>query len=683
MRVNKIISNKSFSHKLHNHSLKHNARTAATHPQALTLPMYASPVFNLSKPYRTISFMGKTVHIVDGGCHATNMEHFAHAISDEMNTKMHNVETNSKDDNIKQLQSLEANLKDLANEQVSGTYIAVPALATVPILNMQDQYNVIMDDNKKFTAENLKDNKENLLKFLKKIYDYPEKYSKYINYMDPMKQGIQYTYGVIKQINKLVEAGANVYVPSGHPHEQTLKWVADTEDLKPELYHYIATGDDPNNTVKNALDDIKEKNWYDFNLLALSDAHVVGVRGVDDMSDYIFAAYDGFVTEKERGVYNFSPIRKADKIVGYSYTDTVNNQYPLSHFPHNDRIANIEKYVGKNYKELLATRSEIEELKDARKNEQNTKQCADKLYPIKEIFSDDEIKSRRYNLRGKYVDRSLTLFFDTNRKGEVIFPKCDCEGTGKPSVLSMWGSCFAVFNAIQRDILKTQRDVNEKWIDEHNASMQKDIKTAYEFVQSSKYNAAEALLKLAREKDMSFAKKHPEYIRCYKPDELLGDIYHAQEKDYWAKACYNNALDIIAKQIMTEIRDVPKFQQESMKYGNTMLKSENYDFLLKAYNSKPAFIRAFTSPPNKPSDYNEHKSMTKIKKQRDVLDAASDIFDKIANICENTGEKYPAKVCRAAALDICKKTDRGFKVLAKRVGHEQYIGDLYNEIKPD
>ncbi len=48
---------------------------------------------------KSISFMGHTVHIVDGGNHATNMQHFANAISDDMDIKMHNVEVNSKDKN--------------------------------------------------------------------------------------------------------------------------------------------------------------------------------------------------------------------------------------------------------------------------------------------------------------------------------------------------------------------------------------------------------------------------------------------------------------------------------------------------------------------------------------------------------------------------------------------------------
>ena len=54
-------------------------------------------------------------------------------------------------------------------------YIAIPALASVSLLNLQDQYNSLMDSDVKFTPQNVKANKANILNFLQQLYYYPEK----------------------------------------------------------------------------------------------------------------------------------------------------------------------------------------------------------------------------------------------------------------------------------------------------------------------------------------------------------------------------------------------------------------------------------------------------------------------------------------------------------------------------
>ena len=91
-----------------------------------------STVQVLKKPYITISFCGYPVHIVDGGNHATNMQHFANAISNNMDIEMYDVEVNPQDANMKQLKSLELELKILNAEHPkfkNNEYVAVPALA--------------------------------------------------------------------------------------------------------------------------------------------------------------------------------------------------------------------------------------------------------------------------------------------------------------------------------------------------------------------------------------------------------------------------------------------------------------------------------------------------------------------------------------------------------------------------
>ena len=51
-----------------------------------------------------------------------------------------------------------------------------------------------------------------------------------------------------------------------------------SKGLKPELYHYIATGKDMNNSVAGMRQEIIDKNWYTFNLLSLSEARIVGLK---------------------------------------------------------------------------------------------------------------------------------------------------------------------------------------------------------------------------------------------------------------------------------------------------------------------------------------------------------------------------------------------------------------------
>ena len=316
---------------------------------------------SVPQPYRTISFCGYPVHIVDGGNHATNMQHFANAISNNMDIEMYDVEVNPQDANMKQLKSLELELKILNADHPkfnNNEYVAVPALASVPLLNLQEQYNRIMHTNKIFTPENLKANKKNLLKFLETIYENPNKYRQYIQYMDSKTQGIEYAYGVIQEINKAKANGAKIYIPSGHPQDTTLKWLAEQRGLKPELYNYIATGIDKDGKIKKLTQEIKNNNWYDFNLLSLSNANVVEVKGTTGVQDYMFAAYDSCVTDGARGVYNFSPIRKNGKLIGYSYTNTNTNEYPYEEFPANSEISNIVDFVGKNIDEVIANSEE-------------------------------------------------------------------------------------------------------------------------------------------------------------------------------------------------------------------------------------------------------------------------------------------------------------------------------------
>ncbi len=643
-------------------------------------------------PYITISFCGYPVHIVDGGNHATNMQHFAKAVSNDIEIQMYDVEVNQHDANMKQLRSLEMQLKNLNSEHpkfLDNDYIAVPALASVPLLNLQDQYNRIMNDDKVFTSENLKANKRNLLKFLKIIYENPNKYRQYINYMDNNRQGIEYTYGVIREINKAKAHGAKIYIPSGHPQDSTLKWLAAQRGFKPELYNYIATGVDEGNVIQNMSGEIKNNNWYDFNLLSLSEANVVGVKGTTGAQDYMFAAYDSCVTDGARGVYNFSPVRDGDKLVGYSYTDTKTNEYPYEEFPANLEIANLTKFVGKNIDSVVAGKEEIEELKRALKYN-NTDSCADKLYPVPAIFSKDEIIAKKINLQGDYVDKTLTLYFRKNKDNKVIFPKCDCEGSGKPSVLSMWGSCFSVFNAIARDINNQNRQYpfikDGKCafsdLDTHKKIVEKTLERG---IKSGVYKDAEQAFNYAIQLNKAFEASYNLELLDYRPYQLLGDL-HFQHKNFdYAASCYNNAINILSKKILEQVNEnsISEVRKDYNSYINELALSESYNHQVKVYNSKNIFSKFFAEKPVKPEHYYDYKDLyyDNYVFYNTLIKPCANMYKRLHAICSSKHEFYPAEVCEQAYYDILRCTDRGQDVMKLRSEGVLYIGDLYNEIR--
>jgi len=562
------------------------------------------------------------------------MQHFAKAINKNIDTDMINVQVNSKDQNMKQLGSLEKQLK-LLNENLknqNNTFIAIPALATVPLLNLQDQIKAVTGKNLKLTPQNIKANKLTILEFLKTIYDNPDKYRKYIDYMDPLKQGIEHTYGIIREINKMKTQ--NVYVPAGHPHNETLKWLAGQRGLKPELYNYISTGIDIDNSVHLMTDEIKNKGWYDFNLLGLSNANVVNVKSTNGTQDYMFAAYDTCINDGARGVYNFSPIRKDGKLIGYSYIDTITNQYPYDEFPANEEISNIVKFVGLNADMIVASRAETENFIKTYKGNGNLSAFGDKLYPVQYIFTPGEIQKQKINLKGDYVDSSLKLFFRKNDDNKIVFPNCDCEGCGRPSVLSMWGSCFAIFNAISRDInykLSGGQHLSSN-IMHNNVSW--IFKDGIISEKTNNYDAAK--------------NRYNEIIELCKANTLK------DEANVYSTLAYESLGNLCFKL---------KEYNEAAEYYNIVLNN-----LCRDYNSTYFDIKELFYPKD-----------NSLNNQRKYNNLIAQLFNKLAVICNDKDEEYPATVCKWAAKEVLNCTSIADKIIARRADNDNYIGDIYNE----
>lgn len=399
------------------------------------------------------------VHIVDAFRHADNIEHFAKSTLKKINNvsdvNMHYVECNKIDISTKQMSSVENMLKSLTSSLKFGDFVAMPGLAPVSVLNLADRIKNVLGKSITLTPQNLKANKNIILEFLKEIYNYKSYHFDEISKLDKNSQDLAFTYGVINQVNKLVDKGVNVYIPAGHGADLAIKELAKSQGLSDDLYRCMAKQSDPDGKITRILNDAQEKNWYDFNLLSLCKGHIVNIKGKNNR-DYLFTAKDGFANDEERGVYNFSPIRNScGRLLGYSYHDESTVEYPYNEFYDNDSISNLCKYVGLPYRDFMPNDSEIKTFREYVKKGYSTANLPDKLYSLRDVFSREEIQNKKLDTLGYLINNEQNLIFDTNSNGKIIFQKTNCEASEKPSVFAIWGCCFSSINAMIRDIKKS------------------------------------------------------------------------------------------------------------------------------------------------------------------------------------------------------------------------------------
>lgn len=307
------------------------------------------------------------------------------------------------------------------------------------------------------------------------------------------------------------------------------------------------------------LKDAKERNLYDFNLLSLCKGHIVNIKGKNNR-DYLFTAKDGFANDGERGVYNFSPVRNSyGKLLGYSYHDESTIEYPYDEFNGNDKISNLCKYVGLPYRDFMPSYSETKTFREYVKKGYSTAGLPDKLYPIREAFSLEEIKNRELDKLGYFINKEQNLIFDTNSQGKIIFQKTNCEGSEKPSVVSMWGSCFSSINAMVRDIKKFG---NSK------QSYSYYIQKAEEDIRRGKYEGAEYYYNEALE-ILHPNKSDFEYQRyAIGTYEKLYNLLKSQGKYDEVKGVSNIIINLKSYEIKNKSVYNPSYIIEQKKIGN-------------------------------------------------------------------------------------------------------------------
>ncbi len=304
------------------------------------------------------------------------------------------------------------------------------------------------------TTENLKSNKNILLEMLQKIYNNQTKYEKEIESIDQNGQQFGFLAGVINEINKLTAKGANFYIPTGHPIDHAIRITAGHRGCKDELYRYIATGNDEDGKVKKIIQDVRDSGYYNLNLLTLANAHIVNV-GNRDNQEYIYSAFDTLANDSERGVYNFYPIRnKSDDLLGFSFRDRSTLEYDISEYGGKREISELLKFVGLNIRDVIADSKAHLMLKQLIKKGKNRTLAPDRLYRIADIYDEAVIREKKLDCLGSFINRDGTFVFDINQNGEVLFQKCNIEGSSRPSVVPMWGSCFSSIMAAKRDFSK-------------------------------------------------------------------------------------------------------------------------------------------------------------------------------------------------------------------------------------
>lgn len=394
----------------------------------------------------------KNVHILDGGEHSMSMIHYANAImgkNKNINLALDEVKINSEFYDVKRIDSILEVLNSLSLQR--GDFVSIPALVSVNLSQIQDFLNQELKSKIKLTPNNLTSYKNIIIDLLRRIHNNGQKYEENLWRLDMHQQNYTALYPLIKKINELTKSGINTYIPI-NPDDYPVKAEIDPRGLRNRLYSFIATGKDDDFKVKEAIERAKKSNNYNFNLLTLADAHIVDVTDAKG-EKYIYSARDGFVNDLEFGVHNFTPIRNSSgEVEGFSFHDETTVEYKASEFPGFSYIQDLLNFVGLNIRDLIASAEEHKILKKAQENNQDISPLPNKLYKISDILEPIEIDSRQINVLGDFMNKDASLVFDVNSKEQILFQKTNCEGTERPSVVSMWGPCFSTIKAIERDI---------------------------------------------------------------------------------------------------------------------------------------------------------------------------------------------------------------------------------------
>ena len=576
-----------------------------------------------SMDVNNIPFTGYNVFMVDGGNHAQFLKRFINAINCDANIKLYPAEHAPDAKYNKYLKNIEDRLNYLNRYSLisKDSYVAIPVSVTVPLQNLAEQYKQVMGNFIHLTSETVQTQKSRIMNFLKVLYDEPDRYRRYIRYMDPENQGLEFTYGIIQEINKL--NAKKTYIPVAKPQEKNINWLAGHRGETPELENFLATGYDKDGKVDNMMQYLKKKEWYDFNLLALSNAEVVNIKKLNG-TDHILSAYDTTIKDGARGVYNLSPIRENGKLIGYSFNDTVTNQYPYEEFPYNKEIEKISKFVGLSTDEAVATDAQTALFKQALEKGAVNADFENKLYPVWKLFTEEELRNNKIYEKGDFVDSSLKNYFRRNGDYKIIYPKADAEASGRPSVMPLRSGEFAMFSALSRDV---------------------DNNRCYDLLKADNVNLMNGIN--ARIINAYSALEHKDYPKV---------------EDYLIKA--REYVDMMGGLDRTKLSHM-----------------EVYKYLAEAKHHNGDYVGANGLYNSYLNNLCKNYLETPINETYDSIDHAKkyiiETFRNLSDIAARRGEYFPSKYCNLAADEIEKGTKLGDEIIQRRANDDINIGDLF------
>jgi tetratricopeptide (TPR) repeat protein len=657
--------------------------------QRQTVPL--KPVFRQPANRKVLFAGGDELVMLDTDTHAKDLGHFWRALNNfDKPLVTYVIKTSDKNPQLKKMSSVLSRLRKLnalpSNER--PTHIAMPLVFDVPLLNLSDQMRATTPFNGTLTQGNINQHKDKVIDFLRDISRNPSEYREHIKYMDPNGQELEYVYPVIQEINKAVDKGISVYIAAGHPKEQAIKYLAEQRGLKPELYHYIATGEDIKGSIKALSAEVDEKNWYNLNLLTLSRATTVGITDPRH-NKYIFSAQGPLVTRYELGTYNLAPVRSEREIVGYSFTDQATPHFFSNKF---NRAKNIEKFVGLPLWDVLASESEHADFI----TNKNASTYENKLFKVEKVFSGKEINQKKLLLQGTYVDSSKTLFFETNKDGQVIFPKVDCEGSGRPSITAMWGTCFSVIKALADDVRGKIYSIRTRQITvNHNNGL------IVSFLNN--------MLGIPNQEIRTFT-NHPRFYKDFTRSERSLSL-HGEDVDIWKKstvseATANRMLDeakrkgkgegeayIILGQVLAEKGKYKNAEDcfnaaleiyRGKRYGkfHTFMCSKRIGDMLCEQGGQTNYVNAQFCYGQAikilKDDYQSFDSHHRTYSLNSLNSQFIELFDAIANICALQNKVRDAKICHYLA-NAFRYND---KFVIKSFIYEDKVGEAIDTDEP-
>ena len=164
--------------------------------------------YNTKFSSKSPAFGVYSVCLLDNGKHGSDVRNFAKTVLPQDSLlKQVDVEQNKIEPDLKQVDGLLNALRDINNlpANLRPEYLIMPVLIGVPLLNLTDQMKAVTGKDIYLTPQNLKENKDKIIDFLKIISEQPDKYRKYIDYLDPLGLKIEYTYPLLQEIKKAPE----------------------------------------------------------------------------------------------------------------------------------------------------------------------------------------------------------------------------------------------------------------------------------------------------------------------------------------------------------------------------------------------------------------------------------------------------------------------------------------------